>query len=64
MRDVTPVTNGRTHEQWEVVQYSVGAESAIITVIQCLKQGWQMPDSGANKSKLVRCHKNTEIFHS
>ena len=29
MLDVTPVTNGRTHEQWKVGQYSVGAESAI-----------------------------------
>ena len=29
MWDVTPVTDGRTHEQWKVVQYSVWAESAI-----------------------------------
>ena len=28
MWDVTPVTDGRTDEQWKVVQYSVWAESA------------------------------------
>ena len=27
------MTDGRTHEQWKVVQYSVGAESAIILII-------------------------------
>ena len=29
MWDVTPVTDGRTNEQWKVGQYSVWAESAI-----------------------------------
>ena len=29
MWDVTPMTHGRTNEQWKVVQYSVWAESAI-----------------------------------
>ena len=33
MLDVTPVTNGRTHEQWKVEQYSVGAESAIMLTL-------------------------------
>ena len=41
MWDVTPVTNGRTHEQWKVEQYSVWAESAIFTGDSFLFTFWR-----------------------